>query len=215
MFAGRPIIGVAGGIGSGKSFVARLFGELGCLVIDSDEQVRAAYRTQAVRDALRQWWGERVFRPDGSVDRQAVAAIVFADDAERQRLEALTHPIVNSSRDKMMRDAIAATEASEGGSGGPVAFVWDVPLLFETGLNRRCDRVVFVDAPPAVRLSRVQQTRGWSREELDRREKSQWPLDKKRSISHDIVSNVGEPEVVREQVRDVLRRTISELQSTS
>ena len=77
MFAGRPIIGLAGGIGSGKSFVAALFAEMGCAVIDSDAQARAAYGDPAVLRKLREWWGDAVFRPDGTPDRARIAQIIF------------------------------------------------------------------------------------------------------------------------------------------
>src|SRR5687768_9172845 len=105
MCAGKPVIGIVGGIGSGKSHVARLFGELGCLVIDSDAQVREAYRDPAVLGTIREWWGDAVFRPDGSLDRSAVAARVFADPSERRRLEGLVHPLVHAARERRMQEA--------------------------------------------------------------------------------------------------------------
>ena len=71
---GKPIIGIAGGIGSGKSFVARLFGELGCRVIHADDQVRLAYDDPAVRHTIREWWGDQVFQPDGNINRSQIAA---------------------------------------------------------------------------------------------------------------------------------------------
>ena len=73
MFHGLPIIGIAGGIGSGKSFVARVFGEMGCLVISSDEQVRQVYREDGVKAELRRWWGEQVLQPDGEINRRFIA----------------------------------------------------------------------------------------------------------------------------------------------
>src|ERR1700712_2002924 len=100
MFHGKPIIGISGGIGSGKSFVARLFGELGCVVIDSDAQVRIAYDLPRVKQALREWWGDGVFDAGGNVSRSAVARRVFADPAERARLEGLLHPLVAQMRDE-------------------------------------------------------------------------------------------------------------------
>jgi dephospho-CoA kinase len=89
------------------------------------------------------------------------------------------------------------------------AIIWDTPLLFETGLYRQCDAIVFVEAPLPQRLQRVRQTRGWTQQELTRRENSQWPLDKKREISDYIVDNTADAEFVRSQLRDVLFRIIS------
>src|SRR5258708_22328328 len=103
MFSGKPIIGIVGGIGSGKSFIAGLFRELGCVVIDSDAQVRAAYEGPAVRQTLREWWGDGVFRADGSIDRSAIAAKVFSDPKERERLEGLIHPLVREARLALMK----------------------------------------------------------------------------------------------------------------
>src|SRR5215213_5620798 len=99
MYAGKPIIGPVGDNGSGKSFVARIFAELGCLVVDSDAQVSQAYRDPGVIEAIRGWWGDQVLHPDGSVNRSAIAARVFADPAEKKRLENLLHPIVHAARE--------------------------------------------------------------------------------------------------------------------
>ena len=201
MFAGKPVIGIAGGIGSGKSFIARLFGELGCAVIDSDAQVKAAYRDQVVRDALRSWWGDEVLLADGEINRQAIARRVFTNDAERRRLEGLIHPWVALARRREMEDAAADAQA--------VGYVWDTPLLFEAGLDAECDAVVFVEAPPDQRLRRVRESRGWDEAELLRREKSQWPLDKKRRLSHDVVTNTADADAARGQVREALSRILA------
>jgi dephospho-CoA kinase len=211
LFQGKPIIGIAGGIGSGKSRVARLFGELGCAVIDSDAQVRDAYARADVRQTLKQWWGERVFKEDGQLDRAAVAATVFSDPAQRARLEGLIHPLVAEARDEAMRRAARDPQL--------VAFVWDTPLLFEVGLNADCDAVVFVDAPQDLRLARVRRSRGWDAAELARRENLQWPLDRKRRLSDDVVTNTADAEEgsasppgadpLRNQVRQVLSRILA------
>jgi dephospho-CoA kinase len=200
VYAGKPIIGIAGGIGSGKSFVARLFGELGCLVLSADEQVRAAYDDPEVRTTLKQWWGSGVINNEGHVDRRAVAQHVFEKPEERRRLEALIHPRVAAMRDAAM--AAAASDAQV------LAFVWDIPLLFEVGLNNRCDAIVFVDAPWADRLRRVRETRGWDEAELRRRENLQLGLDNKRRMSNDIVQNTADVGFARQQVQEILSRIL-------
>jgi dephospho-CoA kinase len=201
MFRGKPIIGITGGIGAGKTFVARLFGEMGCLVISSDEQVRELYSSLSVVTTLREWWGDAVVGADGKVDRSFVAAKVFNDAAERRRLEGLIHPLVAAARDRAME---AAAE-----DPAVVAFVWDTPLLFETGLNRECDAVIFVDAPAEVRLSRVAGTRHWDAAELSRRENSQWGLDRKRQMSDYVLSNAADAGSARQQVKAVLSQILS------
>lgn len=216
----RPpfIIGLAGGIGSGKSHVAKVFAGLGsprCMVIDSDRLAREALDRPEVRAQLVQWWGEGVLRDasdtgtsatGGSgreagsrvIDRAKVAAIVFDKPQERQRLEGLIHPLIRQSREEMIASALK-TEA-------PPEFVLvDAPLLFETGLDRECDAVVFVDAPRSVRLDRVRSTRGWSEAELARREASQWSVDEKRSKAAHVVDNGPNAPDLREQARSILR----------
>jgi dephospho-CoA kinase len=200
LFLGKPIIGIVGGIGSGKSCVANLFGELGCLVIHSDDLVHAAYSEPAVLGTVRRWWGEGVLSAEGTrVDRRAIGRIVFSDPLERARLEALLHPIVGAIRRQRMSAA----------APGVLAVVWDSPLLFETGLNRQCDAVVFVEADEPVRLARVA-SRGWDAVELDRREKSQWPLDKKRAFADYVLNNAAdEAQQTRDHVSQLLSRILS------
>jgi dephospho-CoA kinase len=196
----KPIIGIAGGIGSGKSFVAQIFGELGCLVISSDDQVREAYRDPTVVATLRQWWGDEVLTPAGEVNKRVVAEKVFGQPAERERLEKLLHPMVNHAREQLMEAAASDPNVR--------AFVWDTPVLFVSGLNARCDAVVFVEAPQALRLARVAASRGWDAGELARREKSQMPLDSKRNLSQYVVENTADADAVRGQVRAVLSRIL-------
>jgi dephospho-CoA kinase len=201
MFADKPVIGIAGGIGSGKSMVANLFAERGCFVVNSDQQVNEAYADEHVKETLRHWWGEEAMAPDGQVNRRLIASKIFNDLAERRRLEALIHPLVNAARRRAMTEAAARPKV--------VAFVWDTPLLFETSLNLQCDAVVFVDAPPELRLLRVRQTRNWDETELSRREISQWPLDRKREISDYVIRNTADVGHARGQVKDVLSRILS------
>ena len=203
MFAGKPVIGIVGGIGSGKSFVAQLFAEMGAKVISSDEQVSSAYRDPAVLATLRKWWGEQVIAPDGSVNRKAIAQRVFNDPAQLKRLEELIHPMVNEARQRAM--AAAANDPTI------MAFVWDTPLLLETGLDKQCDAVVFVDAPLDQRAARVGQNRGWDAAELARRENSQWGLDRKRKISDYVISNTADAGFARGQVKDVLSRIMAKV----
>ena len=171
MFAGRPIIGIAGGIGAGKSRVARLFESLGCCRVGSDEMVHAAYTHPRVKAALLERFGDTVLDERGDVDRKALSAVVFRDAEARRWLERLVHPIANAARVEVMSAAASDPRIA--------AYVWDSPLLFETNLDELCDDVVFVDAPRDDRLRRVAE-RGWDAGELDRREAAQMPLDVKR-----------------------------------
>lgn len=196
-----PVVGIAGGIGSGKSTVARALQSLGALVSDSDLQIRAALETQDVKRTLAQWWGEGVLDSDGDVDRSAIAKIVFNDPSQRERLEELLHPYALRARTAMIE---------KGEREGAACVVIDAPLLFEVGLDEECDAVIYVDTPREIRIARLRETRGWSEEELDRREKAQLPLEHKRQNSDHVVINEGDERDLREQVDAVLARILSE-----
>ncbi|MEX0876091.1 MAG: dephospho-CoA kinase [Phycisphaerales bacterium] len=190
-----PVIGIVGGIGAGKSTVARAFADLGCVVSDSDASVRELLHDRAVIAQLVKWWGKEVLRPDGTIDRAAVAGIVFESPFERRKLEGLIHPLVHERRRELIREA-----ADQGVEG----VIIDAPLLFEAGVDSECDAVVFVDTPKEVRLARVGAGRGWSKEELDKREKTQLGLEQKRERSDYVVANSGLPEELRGRVARVL-----------
>ena len=204
MYAGKPIIGLTGGIGAGKTFIAKMFADAGCMVISSDEIIRQAYKDSAIKQQLKKWWGQMVFSPDGEIDRSAVARKVFSRAEDRKKLEQLLHPYANTVRERMMQQA--------GEDARIKAFVWDTPLLMETGLNRLCDKVVFVDAPREDRLARVKEGRNWSDGDLAERENLQLPLDKKKEISDYCISNTANADYARGQVRDTLTRILAETQ---
>jgi dephospho-CoA kinase len=145
----KPVIGIAGGIGSGKSTVARVLAELGCVVCDSDALGRAALRDPVIRQELVRWWGDDIVDARGEIDRGAVAAIVFRDPAERRRLEGLTHPWIEARR----------REQFAGAPDSATAFVIDAPLLYEVGLDAECDAVIFVETERAIRLDRLRASR--------------------------------------------------------
>jgi dephospho-CoA kinase len=189
-----PVIGLVGGIGSGKTRVASILTELGCLVCDSDQLVRKAYEAPAVVSQLRSWWGAGIVDERGGVDRSAVAAIVFRDPGERKRLEAFIHPLVEQARRGLFLQAPPGTRA----------LVIDAPLLLEAGLAGECSQIWFVEAPEATRRARVMADRGWSAQELDRREAAQWSLDRKRASAHHVLRNDGDPASLREQVLKAL-----------
>lgn len=175
------IIGLVGGIGAGKSAVAAALGEQEFLVVDSDKEAKAALDLPSVRDRLVAWWGEGVVGADGRVDRRRVAEIIFESPADRARLEGLVHPLVKANRGAL------ASRARQDGKRGVIV---DAPLLFEAGVDRECDFVVFVDAPFEQRLARVK-ARGWDEAELSRREKAQLSLQEKRTRADAVIRNEG------------------------
>lgn len=199
----KPIIGLVGGIGSGKSLVARQLASLGCGVIDADQLARAALEQDpATRAKLVQWWGPKALKPDGQVDRAAVGRIVFDQPLQRRRLEDLLHPLVHAGRRRL--------RAQFQSDPTIVAIVEDTPLLMEKGLDRECDVIIFVSAPTPQRLQRLALSRGWTAEELARREKTQLPLDiKARRADYVIENSAGEDECLR-HVRRVLSQILQD-----
>lgn len=189
------VIGLAGGIGAGKSAAAAAFADLGCLVSDSDAAAKAELDVPEVRDQLIAWWGEGVRAPSGRIDRAAVARVIFHDERERKRLESLIHP--------RLRDAREALKAQAAALGAPAVII-DAPLLYEAGLDAECDAVLFIDAPREDRLARVRATRGWDEGELERRERAQLPLDAKRARASAVIENTGDVRALRAAVRAFL-----------
>jgi dephospho-CoA kinase len=194
------VIGIAGGIGSGKSAVARSLAERGCLVYDADAEVSRLYERREVIDRLRSWWGADVAADGVTIDRARVAQIIFEDSSQRARLEGLLFPLLAGAREDLKRQAARA---------GALAVILDAPLLFEAGLDAECDAVIFVDTPRDERLRRLRARSGWDAGELDRRERAQLPLDAKRARSGYTLAGDGSRDELRRRVNvlldDILR----------
>lgn len=179
-------IGLVGGIASGKSLVAEILVELGAGLLDADRAGHAVLADDAdVHAALRERWGDAVFTADGGIDRAAVARRVFAPgdaaELERRFLEGLLHPRIRQRLDRFREHFLAA---------GKPAVVLDAPLLLEAGWAPLCDVVLMVDSPRELRRNRARR-RGWSDDEFDRREQTQWPVEEKRRAADVIVENAG------------------------
>lgn len=150
------LVALTGGIGSGKSTVAARFAEHGVPVVDADRIAREVVEPgEPALAALAERFGPAILHPDGSLDRAALAGIVFADDAARRDVERITHPRVAA------RIAERLTQLAAGwNGGGPPLAVIDHPLLVETGQASRFDVVVVVAAPAEVRIARLSEERG-------------------------------------------------------
>ena len=173
-------IGLSGGIGSGKSTVARRFAALGALVVDTDALAHAL--TAAGGDALpaiAAAFGSDMIAADGAMDRAKMRALVFAQPAERLRLEAILHPMIG-----------AATRAQASRASAGQAVVFDVPLLTESGTWRtRVDRVVIVDCSEATQVARVVQRSGWTAEAVARTVAQQSSRAQRRAIADAVIVN--------------------------
>ena len=190
------VIGLSGGIASGKSAVARLLaGEHG-VVIDADRLAHEALASEEVRALVRERFGAQVFDAEGAVDRAALAREVFSHPDQRAVLEGWIHPRVRVSMTRRLEESRARNVPR---------IVLDVPLLFENDdqhqLTRECDVLVFVDASKETRAARVAENRGWERDELSRREACQASLDEKRKRSDHVIQNDGDLEQLEAAVR--------------
>ncbi len=197
----KPTVGLSGGVGAGKSAVAKILAELGAGVIDSDVLSRQELDTQEIKDALVRWWGSGVLEAGGSINRQKVASIVFGDPSQRHRLESLLHPRIAVRRSDLIAEFEARADIR--------MIVLDSPLLYEVDLDLLCEAVVFVEADEAVRKQRSEKDRQWSEEELSRREKSQQPLDMKRARAEYICVNNSSLDALRDRVKEVFTQIVS------
>ena len=199
MSKSKPIIGLTGGIGSGKSSVAQAMAALGSAVFDADEVAQQCLDQSEVIELLVDWWGPEILRGDGKPDRAAIAAHIFDSPEDRQRLEGVIHPMVERARHEFVESASADPAVK--------AIVLDVPLLLEVGLGEVCDRIWFVEASESDRISRVAK-RGWDRAELAKRENNQWALDKKRKSADDIICNSTSVADCQKQTADLLGQIV-------
>ena len=196
--AGKPVIGIVGGIGAGKSAVAAELAAMGCVLIDADRVGHEMLGRADARREIRQRWGDGVFGPDGNVDRKALAKRVFADPDELVALNGILHPLMR----RRMAARIADAQADPSAAG--VAL--DAAVLFEAGWDDLCTHTVFVSAPASQRFARVAATRGWTRAEWKKREKTQISLDTKAARCDSILENRTSASYLREQVRELFHR---------
>lgn len=198
------IIGILGGIGSGKSTVSTMFEKLGAFRVDADELAHAALRESDVISEIKDTWGEEVFTGD-EVDRKKLAEAVFSSQKEVNRLNAIIHPKVISGIEEEISIRMENVKS----------VVLDAPLLAESGLNSICDVLVFVDTPLETRKERAALRNALSGKDFDHREKFQFSLDKKRGIAHHVVDNSRFEDFTFQQVSSIwkiLRNSQTELE---
>lgn len=196
-----PVVGVVGGIGSGKSTVAAEFQRLGCSRIDCDKLAHALLTDADVKREIRKTFGAKVFDEHDEISRPAVAEIVFRDSEKLDALEQILHPRI---REKIIERIDAARQTDS------IAVVVDAAVLFEAGWDDLCTVTMFVEAPEEDRLERVRKSRGWDRDALQTREARQIPLDKKARRCHYNIHNHSSVSRLKEQVRQFLHHITRE-----
>lgn len=214
-----PVVGLVGGIGSGKSSVAGAAASARqsqtglpnqLVTISGDEAGHRALKLAHVREQIRQRFGDSVFDENGEVVRPALGRVVFGPTPDHQQarrdLEAIVHPEIRHILESQIAEARA--------TAGVRAILLDAAVLLESGWRDVCDFVVFVDTPADVRVRRVKEGRGWSEENLRKRELSQWPLDRKRAASDHVVDNSGSLDEAARQLNQVLDTILLQTQSS-
>jgi dephospho-CoA kinase len=181
------LVGLTGGIATGKSTFARLLRERGVPVVDADELSRAAARTAPVLAAIAGEFGRELLTADGQLDRKKMGALVFSDPAARARLEAILHPAIRSG---MAEETARLTR-----EGHPLAF-YDTPLLYEAGLGDQVDCVVVIYAPRVEQLERVTRRDGLSWPEAQARLAAQLDIEEKARLADLVVDNTGAPDTL-------------------
>ena len=192
----RPyLIGLVGGIASGKSTVASAFERRGARILDADSLAKSLLDLPDARRDLAAAFGD--VETGGRIDHAKLARTAFATEEGGKRLNAIMHPLVTKE--------IARTVEGWRAGGFRGVVVIDAPLLLEAGMKGTVDKVVFVEAPEAARRERARK-RGWPDAELERREKLQWPLARKKAESDAVISNGGPVEDLEKQVEAVMKQ---------
>lgn len=188
------VIGIIGGVASGKSVVTRSLAELGARVLDADRVGHEVLLDREVRQQVRTRWGDRVFSSQGEIDRSKLAELVFDPErpGELVALERITHPRIEARLRERIREF--QRECAD------AALVLDAPVLVKAGWHVYCQIIVFVDCPRDARL-RHAASRGWSEAMFDRREAMQTPIPQKRALATHIIPNDSTLEALQDHVR--------------
>ena len=196
------ILGLTGGIACGKSTIAETLRSLGAVIVDGDALSRVLTAPDGpALPGIRQLFGDAVFHEDGTLNRSALGAIVFADEEAMADYNALIHPMLMGLIDEAIEDARAA---------GAAVCVLDMPLLYEVGLDRRCDHVWCAYVPEEIQIRRLRERDGFDRETALQRIRSQLPTDEKAARA-DLVIDTDRPmEETAELVRTLYTEELAE-----
>ena len=190
------VIGIAGGVASGKSLVTQCFQHFGATVLDGDQIGHEVLQQNELIQQIVDHWGNGILS-DGQIDRSRLSRIVFAKAPDGpsalKKLEAITHPKIG---EKILHKLELARQ-----DPNCQACVLDAPVMFKVGWDKLCDKIVFVDVPKQVRLDRAR-TRGWDDNELDKREANQISVDDKRKRATDIIDNSLTKEMTFQQATE-------------
>jgi dephospho-CoA kinase len=197
------LVGLTGGLATGKSTVSDILRSLGCVVLDADVLAREVVEPgEPALAAIADEFGPDVLRPDGTLDRKRLGAIVFADPARRKRLEAITHPAI--------RDRYLARLAGLQAQGFAGIVVWDAPVMIESGGYRDMDRLVVVVTDEATQRARARGRDG-DPADAERKIASQMPLADKARLADHVIDNSGDRAATEARTREVHAALLADL----
>ena len=200
------LVGLTGGIATGKSTVSVMFAHLGAKVVDADLLAREVVMPgQAAHAQIVKEFGPAVLQADGQIDRKRLGAIVFADASKRKRLEQITHPAIRVRQQRIL--SVYEEEAFDG------IVIWDAAVLIESGGAKAMDRLVVVTADAETELARLMARDGFSEEDARRRIASQMPLAEKVKVADYVIDNSGSRAETERRVREVYRALLDDLKA--
>ena len=203
----KPIIGILGGIGSGKSTVAAEFAKLGCKVIDADKIVHGLLDELSVKEKVVGLFGRSILNPEGKIDRGKLAEVVFVNVRSQKSeitsqksesalclLSSVLHPLVLQRARELIKQYDCQNQVK--------AIVLDMPLLVEVGWDKRCDKLIFVDCEQKLRLDRAKKL-GFDKNQVKIRENFQISLDNKANLADNTIENNSDFSVLAKQVVNI------------
>ncbi len=199
------VIGLTGGVASGKSTVAQMLGSLGGYIIDADKICHGLLESREIKNSIRKRWGNKVVDDNGKIDRHLLGKVVFADERELFTLNQIIHP----KAIKIIKSAIHELTAN----GKTNFIVIDAALLVETNLTTLCDKIVFVKTNCDICRKRAKINRKWPEDEIEKRETFQSSMKDKMKNAHIIIDNSFSKEKTLKQVKDFLEQFITNVQS--
>jgi dephospho-CoA kinase len=199
------LVGLTGGLATGKSTVSDMLRALGCVVLDADVLAREVVEPgQPALATIAREFGADALRPDGTLDRKRLGAIVFADPERRRRLETITHPAI--------RDRYLARLAELAAQGFDGVVVWDAPVMIESGGDKGVDRLVVVVTDAATQRERAL-ARDGDRADVERKIASQMPLADKAALADYVIDNSGDRAATEARTREVHAALLAELRA--
>jgi len=190
----KPVIGILGGIGSGKSTVAAEFAKLGCKVIDADKIAHELLDSKTVKEEIVGLFGEVVLDSSGKIEHKKLAGVVFASGDKLDSLNGVIHPLVLARTEELIEQCNQQNQVK--------AIVLDMSLLVEVGWAQRCDRLIFVNCEQKIRAERAKK-KGFDENQIKIRENFQISLDNKESLADNIVENNSGFSALVRQIADI------------